>query len=304
MPTPRSVRFPTREAWLEAHEGIISASRVATILGMNPWRSPLSEYAVSVGAMAPEQETISMRRGLAMEPLIAALYAEETQRLTVQPKPFTMFYHPAYPWIACTPDAMWRNGGACGVLELKDVGHRMASEWDDEPPLIYRVQLQVQIWVMREHGLDGPGSLAAVLDGSRFVWRDEVLHQEFIDAIIPRLEEFRRRVELRDPPPAIGGDESSLEALKALYPTDSGETVWLPPEAEEWARQYEEAKCQEKEAGERKNMARALLYGAIGNATFGRLPSGLVYSLKSRHVKEHIVRARDERVLRLVNGRG
>ena len=110
-----------REEWLAKRRGFLGASDVAAVLGVSPWAGPLDVYLDKIHAVEM-QESRAMRRGHAMEPVIADWYAEETGR-EIQNLGATCFQiHPHIPFLGATLDRLIvgdERGNA--PLEIKSV---------------------------------------------------------------------------------------------------------------------------------------------------------------------------------------
>jgi len=124
-----------------------------------------------------------------------------------------------------------------------------------------------------------------------------VRNANFCDALVKAETDFWRRVQDRDPPEP-DGSASTIAALNALYPRDSGETVELSSEALLWDAQIQAAKETRKETESVINLCEARIKDAIGDATYGELPDGTVYSWKTQRRKAYSVEAKEFRVLR------
>ena len=275
-----------REQWLEQRryrEGVgfcIQASEVAAILGFDEHRTPLDTY-VQKKTGNGIADTDQMLIGRCLEDGIARVYYEKTGRQVFDPGDFTIFQHPDIPWLGATLDRQtWKNDedsqSIPGVpLELKNAGSYQAHAWKDEIPLWLNIQLQMQ---MACSGAEW-GAYCGIVGGSTPHIGDVDRSQAFIDSTIPILEEFKWRLDNDQPPEPTTA--KCLSAVKALYPEDNGETVDLGHEHADLWWQLEDAKKREREAAAQKKEYDAKLRAAIGQNTYGRLPSGKKLSLKT-----------------------
>ena len=170
-----------------------------------------------------------------------------------------------------------------GIGEGKTTGEfSHGDDWkqseEDEIGAPLRAQVQVQV-SMAVLGWEW-GVIWGLLGGFSFrlAMREIDRDPDFLPFAAPRLSDFWKRVENRDPPEA-DGSESTYEALKRQYPSDSGFEVALPSDSLVWDGELRAAKAAVKEAE-----AKALKYGnlfraAIGEARIGVLPGGSRYSL-------------------------
>lgn len=291
--TPADQLSMNRQEWLAARRGGIGASESAALFGLHPYISPMSLYVSKITDVDMD-ETGNERQedGKIIEPRIAARYAKATGRAVIEPEK-RLYSNPKYPHMICSPDR----------FAILDDGSRIPAElkwWDnfregDEVPEYGQIQLQHQQAV-----LDAAKGALAILGSFRsFHHFDIPRHQPFIDLLAEKVREFWKLVESRTPPPA-DGSEATAKALKTLYPKDKGTTIFLPPEASVWAVEWESAKAEVKAAEERMNAVKLALIAAIGDNTFGTLPSGQQLSLKTQDRDGYTVAPTSFRVLRTV----
>lgn len=290
-----SITYESREAWLAARRDSIGASESAAALGLCPWKSAYTLWAEKRGLIPPSEETIAMRVGSILEPLVADLYAQHTGRPVEIPPPFTVWAHPNYPFITCTPDRFTYRDDARGPLELKTAGIHRAAEWREEPPQENQVQHQHQMFVLTMEW----GSLAALVGNREFFSYDFERHDRFIKRMFRGLCEFWERVQDDDPPP-VDGSDSTARTLSLLHPRDTGEIIPLSPNAKVLVERLAELKEKEKEISEEKQLCENMIKEEMGYASFGELPDCRV-SWKWQSRKEHVVKASEFRVLRITN---
>jgi putative phage-type endonuclease len=288
-----------RAAWLAERRSLITASDVAAILGEDPRRGPAAVWAQKVGEVEAD-EAAWMRRGRRLEVAIAEEYSEETGRPVHALDPYSIIRHPDLPWLGATLD---RETEGCTAnpalaagrapLELKAVGGGAVREWREEPPLHYQIQVQIQMACTGRQW----GSLTALLSGLTLTWKDLARNDRFLAAALPRLEEFRLRVQRREPPEA-DGLPGTTAALKALYADEDGATVPLDYDALTLTDAWEGAgsQCRGFEAA-REGFENKLRL-RLGDATFGALPDGSFLSLKTTKRAGYTVEATSYRQLR------
>lgn len=279
-----------RERWLAARREMIGASDVPAILGVDVRSGPLAIYAQKVSDKADPADRAWMKFGRRVEGAIADWYADETGREAADLGGCEIQRHPDLPFLGATLDRLTAGNEAhpdplgkpcsrttanAAPLEAKAVAGFKAHEWRDDPPLPAVVQVQIQMACTGAQW----GSLAALLGGVSFVWRDLLRDDAFLAAAYPRLEAFWLRVQRREPPEADALPGTS-EAIRRLWSDADGETVTLDQEAAELVTAWESAKSgigtQKDTADEKENKLRVLL----GSASFGRLPDGSVLTLK------------------------
>jgi putative phage-type endonuclease len=291
-------RYETVDAWLAARRRGIGASEAAAIVGLSPHLSPLDVWAAKVGLAEPAAEAEPMRWGRRLQRPIAEGYAEETGRTVVDPGPYTLLRSTRYPWLCASPDAyVLAPAHGPGLLEIKNIGAwaRHRGEWEEEPPLGYQLQLQVQLLVS---GWEW-GSLAALLGGQALRYHDLVASPRVHELVLERLERFWTRHVLGQTPPEVDGAERTTELLRRLYPRpQAGVVVTLPPEAVEWDATIQSAEAEIARLEDRVREAKNRLRAAIGDAEAGVLPGGVVWRHALQRRPGHTVPPWEGRVLR------
>ena len=285
------VECQTREEWLELRKGGIGASEAAVLVGAG--RETLGDmWARKVGILPDSvEEHERLEWGRRLEPALAAAYEEKTGRLILDPGDFTIYRSRRYPWGACTLDreiAPIEDREGPGVLELKcvdsnrgsmsmspDDGYRglrdaAVSDWKDEPPLAYLVQLQWQLLVTGYQW----GSFAVLVGGNKFLWLDVERRQDVIDILIAEAEKLWQMVAEETPPPIEYESSSAKDLLGAMYQKDDGTTIELPAAAIGWDARRTELKAQEKTVAAELEAIDNSLRAAIGEHTIGTLPDG------------------------------
>lgn len=287
----------TKEQWLVERAKSIGASEVPTVLGLNPFDTPLKLWGRKIGNLPAIEETEAMRMGHVLEPVIALLYAEETKRVLNDPGEYTIRRNDNVPFMHATLDReiepVEGHDGA-GDCQIKSVGHRMAHHWEEgEIPLYVQAQMQAEMAVA---GFEW-GSVAVLIGGQQFLWKDiEIQSNGFIEFMVARVEAFWIRVQEVRAPEA---GEKDTDALRLLYPKHVAEkVVELPRHAIAPAGAITAIaagiKVQQGHLHKFQNKLKQL----IGDAEIGILPNGEKWSYKGSDVAEHTVKAFTKRILR------
>jgi putative phage-type endonuclease len=208
---------PLTQQQLELRRQGIGSSDIAAICGLSRWASPIDVFLDKVNGTRLIENTIPLRMGHALEPLIAELYAERTtHHLDI----CNTIVHPTRSWQLATPDRL-AVIGKVGSQMLKVVECKKAwssdgwgEEGTDQVPQDYLVQTQ---WQMDVAGLDEAD--IAVLMGHRFaiycVRRDDELCEQLRVAA----ESFWIHNVLAKQPPPIDGSEGMKRYLSEKYGT-------------------------------------------------------------------------------------
>ena len=264
-------------AWLEARRGCVGASESAALFGAHHYLSPYALYCRKRG-LVPDDigDEEAAAWGKRLEPAIADWYAETSGRVLVDHGRHALRLHLERPYLGATLDreivAFDERGP--GALEIKTADPVLAHEWEEGPPLAYQIQVQHQLAVT-----GWTWGVIVVSLGRRNPLVFEVArNDEFIEVLLEECEAFWRRVTEGDPPD-VDGHPATGRALKALYPTDSGETIDLPAEAAKWDGERTALLKEKKGIEARLDALDNNLRAAIGAASFARLPGGGSYSL-------------------------
>jgi putative phage-type endonuclease len=227
----------TDEDWQEYRQKQkgIGGSDVATILGLNPYKTTFTLWLEKTGQIEPpvlNNEYIEW--GNILEPVIREKFAKETG--------FEVYEN---HWVMCHSlhDFMVANidgevvdpqfGGKPGVLEIKTAGERMRDQWEEGPPNHYMLQIQHYLAV-----LDYEYAYVAVLIGGNtfkyfLIERDDYI----IDQIIQAEAEFMNMVE-NNIAPEISGHQADTDYLAQAFPDDNDEIGELTGVLETYALQY------------------------------------------------------------------
>ncbi len=278
---------PRTPAWHEAHHHCIGASRAAAACGLSRYEQPLDIY-LEVRGLKTREETPAMRLGLLLEPVVVAEYEHRTQQVT---QPCNLLFHPQYPFIGATPDRVVVTAEPQFPLEAKTSSFRRAGEFGEEGtddiPVDYLLQAQQQMLVTMTERCD----VAVLLDGRTLRLYTIRRHEKLIAGIIVAETELWQRIQAGDPPPPDWRHPSTPDLVKSLYGVeDKLEVVLSDASVDAWGDcQALGAKIKELEAEREIMRARVLL--AMGEAAIGILPGGNQLVRQSVNVKEHVRKA-------------
>ena len=223
-----STKEMSRDEWLEARKQGIGASEAAAAIGISPYQSQLELWMIKTGRLAQTEEDpfqsahAPMYWGNILEPIIAEHYTKLTGRKTRRVNAILQHPDKDLSWMLANLDYSVVGDGTVQILECKTAGEYGAKLWKDGVPHYYQCQVQHQLAVTGKQTAE----VAVLLCGQEFrVYRIE-RDDEFIAQLIRLEREFWSYVESNTPPPADGSD-SADQALRALYPRDTGETINL-----------------------------------------------------------------------------
>jgi putative phage-type endonuclease len=251
---------PGGDGWLR----LMTASKVAAVLGLSPWESPFSLYHRMAGTAPAKEATPETERGHYLEPAIVKWWSDQHPEFHVEASR-DLFYAKDNPRHAASPDALIYDTGHIftGVLEVKTAAR--ADEWGtpgtDEIPPYYRAQVLWQAYV-----LDVPRVHVAVLTGflefrEYVVERDEddlALIHEAVAAFLASLDEGRA--------PDIDSSSATYEVVRALHPQIDGSDKELDGE---YVYAWLDARDQLATAKTTERHLNSLLLNAMGDAKRG-----------------------------------
>lgn len=298
MTAAATTQEQTREQWLAERRTGIGGSDAASIMDASPRRSAYAIWADKLGLVpSDDEESEEAEWGKRLESAVALKYREVTGRSvnlygSSVPK---IFRHARLPFMLGSLDAdvVDDKHDGPGVFEIKTTGAFHADDWVEFAPLYYQVQLQHYLAVTGRRW----GSFAVLIGGQKFKWYDVERNDAFIATLEARCAWFWGLVQRQEAPP-VDGSESTTEALKAIYPGDSGETIDLGGEAIDWVADLDEAKSAIAALEEQKRGIENKIRAAMGSAAVGVVPGAGKFTLKLQTRAEHVVQASSFRPLR------
>lgn len=184
------VSYKNREEWMEGRAQGIGASEVATVLGLNPWETPLQLWRRKLGIDPPKAENFAMKAGHYLEDAVSKFYADATGvQIIKSSKDDFMFVNTQKPFLRVSPDrTFWRPGvvhneANKNLLECKTTQMEVDAQ---EPPQHWFCQLQYQLGVAELE----QGALAWLTMGRTFGYRDFTFDKEFFDWMVEEVEKF------------------------------------------------------------------------------------------------------------------
>lgn len=312
-----ALTYQTRDAWLSARQTLgIGSSDAPVILGLSRYATPFVLYNEKLGLVArSEKESEQLAWGNILEEPIAQRYALVTGRSVRNPRvpgTFTIERSKKNDFMIAAvdrytlakpdePDVLPMQRTSEGVLEIKNASIFMANDWLDlqEPPVEFQVQVQHQMAVTGAQW----GSIACLIGGSTFVWKDIARDDEFIDMLIEKEREFWNRLLNREPPP-IDGSNLTRAVIGKMHPRDTGTVIELPPDAADLIADRAVLKTAEKQNTDAINEVESKLKAILGDNTAGTLRDGTVVTWKWQARAAHQVKATEFRQLRVTAPKG
>lgn len=268
--------------WLLERRNGVGASEISTILGFNPYSSPVDLWEDKTGrrpvdTSAPSPQAVWGHR---MEPYIRQDASADTGRDIAT---CGSLVSARWPWLRYSPDGYFTDDGA--LFEAKSTGFFQRDEWADGQTADH-AELQVQA------GMAVTGAeyaiVAVVIDrGGLELRRVERDDEVLIPLIVAETERFWQYV-TDDVQPPIDGSKVTTQLLMDRYPTHTArDAVDDTGAASHWRDVYRSADADEKAAATRKREAANNLRELIGSASRITTPGGeVIAGLKAGRVDE------------------
>lgn len=245
---------------------IVTASKVAGILGVSPYDSPLSTWHKMRGDVTdPPRESAAMSRGNYLERGVLAWWTDRHRDDYYDVREQYYAVRDNLPWAAATLDGLAiQRDGTCAVVEVKTTS-RM-DEWGqpgtDEIPVHYLTQVYWQLAMVPEAHRAYVAVLGPFLDFHEYVVeRDETIQADLIERCAAFYESLSG-----DTPPPLDDHVATYDTLRALHPEiDRGEAVEVDADL---AAEYVTACHDEKAATARARAAKAAVLNAAGRAQY------------------------------------
>lgn len=208
---PDTSAIPVEE-WLDLRRTGIGGSDVAAAMGLSPFVSRYALWLDKVGEGSPLAESEYMKWGKRLEEPIARAFWEETGFPTwSQP---VMLRSKTCPFALANPDRFTLDEDGPAIVEVKNVGKHKEHEWDDGPPIHYRLQGMWYLFVTGHQRV----YYAVLIGGQNFVIYQVERDDELLERMLREAEAFWSLVMLRRAPD-VDGSDSTADALKAHYDT-------------------------------------------------------------------------------------
>ena len=293
-----STKTMEREDWLEVRRTGIGSSDAAAAIGLNPYQSQLELWMQKTGkgdllpAVDPTDDTSPMFWGSLLEPIVAAHYTKRTGRKVRRVN--AVLQHPEHPWMLANVDREVIGAPDVQLLECKTAGIHGARLWRDGVPEYVQLQVMHQLAVTGQRAAD-----VVVLVGGQELRIFRIERDEALIARLIVLEKAFWDMVQSGTAPSGDGSDSAEQALRCLYPGDTGDQVDLS-EDQELSTTFEELlqarsdldTAQKREARLRQHIqmhmgeASKALFACGGSVTWKRSKNGQVLN-SSLFMQEH-----------------
>lgn len=279
-----------REGWLDYRKGKIGSSEIATIVGLNKYKSPLELWCERTGKTDLQDFTNNphIRRGVIFENPVRELFALTYPCFKVQPVNAT-YELAGKEWAIASPDSeilpigeipkeFEIYQGETGGQEIKVT--RSYSGWEDGAPDYAHIQLMWQIGI-KAYQFGFVSGFVCGEEINKFYRFDEGIFNTLLEAA----EQFLDYIKKDIPPNAGAGDADLIKKLVKIeegqidFPEDSFQLYEQFKEASKMkADLTKEIKFWEEKQKTAKNSLIMLLGAKKANQAL--LPNGEILSLK------------------------
>lgn len=254
----------------------IGGSDIATIMGLNPYRTARDLYDEIMGTKPPFEGNEHTQAGEVMESAIADLYALRTGR-ELRRSNITKA-HPTHDFLTANIDRL--VVGERRIVEIKNVGRNGAKAWGepgtDEAPVYYLMQVHHYMLVM-----DYPcADIVAYFGGGDLGIYPVERNTDIDRAIIEAASKFWACVQTQTPPELDLNHPAALDTLKRIYPGTDGEKAEGDDMLLAWSKVERDAAAMVTRYEKVQEGARARILDAMGEAAMLTLPDGSSYTRK------------------------
>ena len=262
----------THEEWLEDRRKGIGGSDVATILGLNKYKSVYQLWLEKTGQVeVTSAQSEAAYWGNTLEEVVAEEFSKRTGKKVRRRN--RVFEHSKYPFLRANIDR--DVVGENAVLECKTANQYLANEWDDdEIPIQYICQVQHYMNVLN---LDYV-YFAVLIGGQKFIWKKMERDQELIDMITEKLVAFWTENVEKGIEPAIDGLKATSDFLTQRYLDTEDNQTELNAAFDENIANLARLKSDRKIIDENITLLENELKQALGKsgATIGITPNNIV----------------------------
>lgn len=282
-----------RASWLAMRRADVTASDIAAVFGLHPWRTPLQLWADKTGLDIETPENAAMRRGRWFEDAVIAACRDAHPDWTIE-KPGIYLRAPEYR-IGATPDAVAGDV----AIQCKTVAEQaFASQWADGPPIHYQLQTMTEAMLL---GVSHAILAVLVISpyGADYREFDIPRHAAAEARILAAVPEFWAKIGRGETPKADYAADADVIAMlhapdAAKPPLDLSTDNYLPTLLAE----YETARAAASEADDQVTGLKAQIVEKLAGATMATLPGWRITNrIQSR--KETVVKATSFPVLRI-----
>ena len=274
MSTTEIIPFTTEADWLAHRQRDVTSTESAALFGMSPYVTHYELWHRKRSGVAPEFKTNErMRWGNRLEAAIAHGIAEE-QGWEI--KPLKEYMRDPEARIGSSFDFVITNLGEPVHLEIKNVDYLAFRDgWIEHDDGSIEAPEHIEMQVQHQMAVSGfkRAFIGAFIGGNRGVVIERERDEDVIRAIRAKVAEFWRTVDAgQEPDPVMPDDVQAMIRLNQYAEPGKVLDASSDEEIARLVEEYRQASAAEKNACEDKEVAKARLLEAIGDAEKVLLP--------------------------------
>lgn len=274
-----------RDEWLAIRKRGIGSSDAAAAVGLNPYKSQLELWMEKTGRdgslpkVDPQDEESPAYWGNILEPIVALHYSKRSGHRVRRINAVLQHPDAELSWMLANIDREVIGAEDVQILECKTAGINGARLWKEGVPEYVQLQVMHQLAVTGKQAAD-----VAVLLGGQHLEIHRINRDE---SMITRLIELERKFweyVVTDTPPPADGSDSADQALRCLFPEDSGQVLDFSANPA-LSIAYVELKVVRQRIAQQQTQESQLkqtLQQAMGDATRAQFSSGYVTWKKAK----------------------
>jgi putative phage-type endonuclease len=274
MSTTEIIPFTTEADWLAHRQRDVTSTESAALFGMSPYVTHYELWHRKRSGAAPEfKSNERMRWGNRLEAAIAHGIAEE-QGWEI--KPLKEYMRDPEARIGSSFDFVITNLGEPVHLEIKNVDYLAFRDgWIEHDDGSIEAPEHIEMQVQHQMAVSGfkRAFIGAFIGGNRGVVIERERDEDVIRAIRAKVAEFWRTVDAgQEPDPVMPDDVQAMIRLNQYAEPGKILDASSDEEIARLVEEYRQASAAEKNACEDKEVAKARLLEAIGDAEKVLLP--------------------------------
>lgn len=208
-----------RDEWKALRRDYIGGSDAASVIGLNPYKSPYSLWAEKTGKIPEFEGNLATDVGTYMEDFIAKLFEKETGKKVRRES--RSILNDKYPWAIANYDRLIVGEDAgleCKYTDSLNLKKYKNGEFPD------------RFYAQCVHYLAVSGKkrwyLAVLIGNKDFKWFCIERDEEEIAALMGEEEKMSVCIKTNTPP-AVDGTDSTSKTISTIYPDSDGDIVSL-----------------------------------------------------------------------------
>lgn len=200
----------------------IGASEAATVLGLNEYDTAAHLWAIKVGEAPEKPETLAMRLGTLLEPIVAQLY-QEREGFPIRRRR-RAYFDPSYPFLYAHVDRQTKDR----IVEIKTSG-RPSQQWGPDGSQDIPLEVMVQVLLQMRYAKRDRADVVALLWGRDIRTYPIEYDPDLAGSIVERLARWWVTYVIGRKEPPLDGSDAARDYLRTRFPADNGEEIIAMP---------------------------------------------------------------------------